>query len=151
MDDHFHIITLPQNFPRKMDGQLFSWTSPSTASTPISRSFGNKWSSLAFNAHPTNQPRNKAMFFVAFGGGGWYPSEVSHEKTTKKFQGNPCSLHFWGWFHPYIEGLKPSFFMVLGSKGCSLLLPDVRNETKNLNYFPVFINDRDPYFTVFMN
>ena len=68
-------------------------------------------------------------------------------KNNKKVPGEPKTFIFGG-YDPYIEGLKPSFFMVLGSKGCSLLLPDVRNETKNLNYFPLFINDGDLYFTV---
>ena len=35
-------------------------------------------------------------------------------------QGNPKPSFFWG-YDPYIEGLKPSFFMVLGSKGVGYL------------------------------
>ena len=31
------------------------------------------------------------------------------------------NLHFEGLFHPYFGGVKPSFFMVLGSKGIQFI------------------------------
>ena len=40
------------------------------------------------------------------------------------------NLHFLGLFHPYFEGVKASFFMVLGSKGVLdiLLMQDNHQE-----------------------
>ena len=43
--------------------------------------------------------------------------EEKRELKILRTSGNPRFLHFWGGYNPYIGGLKPSFFMVLGSKG----------------------------------
>ena len=55
-----------------------------------------------------------------------YPVAVrkvsSHIMLRDLYQpsGGTQNLHFWG-YDPYIEGLKPPFFMVLGSHGSLLI------------------------------